>query len=482
MKKTLIICFFAVFTVLALGATNVLAWDMIITSNTTLTSDLICSGDGILINADDVTLDCAGYTIRGPGTGSGTGIYSMKSRGTIKNGVIEDFKYEIYLNSGNDWTITDNIIGTSSSGKYARYGMYLKSGSGHTITDNTIDLSDSTYAYCRAIYLRYISDSTVEDNNIDGSTYIGITIAKSSSTGNTVQHNNIKNCPQSTASDSGANNTWDSNYYDDAIDWDCDGMTVHVISSTAADLNAYVVENGWKPGVLPTYVDDDGDGYGVNCQLGTDNNDNNPKVNTYMVEKELDDFEKKKLGWEYICRPWWDVSECDEVYVSLVECQDGREGQCMGIEIKGVDTTGFNWSQYIDVFYQKDEMDWSERHTITFWVYPVNEKSSVTRLCARFDNDPECRNDLPYPENLFVDDCRENQKCFSLASNTWNKVVWDLAYSIYAEGLYTPGDPRPTTKDNIKSLRFFIDRDPKYFENEQDVTFYIDDIHLLHDK
>jgi len=454
MKKKLIICFFAVFTVLALNVANVFAWRMIISTpgTYTLTGDLYCTdGNGIYINANDVTLDGAGYTIYCTGASPGYGIHSNgKSNITIKNCVIKDFKF----------------------------GMYLKSGSDFFITRNTVDLRNSTYAYCRAIYLRYISDSTVDYNNIDGSTYIGITIAKSTSTGNTVMFNNIKNCPQSTASDSGTDSFWNHNYYEDAIDWDCDGMTVHVISPTAADLSAYVVENGWEG--LPMYVDNDGDGYGVNCQLGTDNNDNNPKVNTYMVEKELDDFEKKKLRWEYIYRPWW--SECDDVNVSFEVCPVGREGQCMGIEIKGVDTTGFNWSQYIDVFYQKDEMDWSERHTITFWVYPENDKSPVTRLCARFDNDLECRNDLTYPENLFVDDCRENQKAFSLASNTWNKVVWNLADSIYAEGLYTPGDPRPTTKDNIKSLRFFIERDPKYFEDEQDVTFYIDDIHLLHDK
>jgi len=456
MKKKSIIYFFAAFTVLALGVTNVFAWEMIISTpgTYTLTDDLYCTdGKGIYIKANDVTLDGAGHTIYCTGATPGDGIYSSgKSNITIKNCVIKDF----------------------------RFGMYLKSGSNFTITGNTVDLRNSTYAYCRAIYLRYISDSTVEYNNIDGSTYIGITIAKPTSTGNTVQFNNIKNCPKNTASDSGEDNTWHSNYYDDAIDWDCDGMTIHVISSTAADLNAYVVENGWESGVLPTYVDHDGDGYGVNCQLGPDNNENNPKVNTYMVEQVLDSFEKKKLRWEYICRPWWD--ECDEVDISLVECLDGREGQCMGIEITEVNTSGFNWSQYIDVFYQKDGKDWSERNTMTFWVYPENSMSPVTRLCARFDNDPECRNDLPYPENLFTDECRENQKAFNLASNAWNKIIWDLAESIYAEGLYTPGDPRPTTKDNIKSLRFFIERDPKYFVDGQYVKFHIDDIHLPHDK
>jgi len=474
--------------ILMLGMVGVVSagYQMTITTNSTLTSDLICSDSGIRINADDVTLDCAGHKITGAGTGSGTGIYSTKDRGTIKNCVIQDFQYEIYINEGDDWTIEGNTIGTSSSGKYARFGMYLKSGSGHTITGNTIDLSDSSYASCRAIYLRYVSDSTVEYNDIEGSTYIGITIAKSSSTVNTVRFNNIKNCPQKTASDSGTDNTWDSNYYDDAIDWDCDGRAVHVIGN-AADLNAYVVENGWDG--LPTYVDNDGDGYGVNCQLGPDRNDHNRWVNDYK-EKVFDNLQDDDLDWEYICRPWWDPWECDLVNVSIVPFWGPlASAQSMEVAIPVVDTTGFNWSQYIDIFYVDDEeedggeegMNWSRYHTMTFWVYPMNDERQTTNLGVRIDNDPTCRDDLTYPTTLFADGCREFQQGFMLASNTWNKVVLDISQDIYAGGDYTPGDPRPTTLDNIKSVRFFVARDPKYWDDDQAVTFYIDDIRLLRD-
>ncbi len=125
-------------------------------------------------------------------------------------------------------------------------------------------------------------------------------------------------------------------------------------------------------------------------------------------------------------------------------------------------------------------MNWSRYHTMTFWVFPVNTERPTTILQVRIDNDPTCGND-PYPDTLFDDGCREIQKGIHVVSNMWNKVVLDLSQDIYAGGDYTPGDPRPTTIDNIKSVRFFIPRDPNYFEDEQDVTFYIDDIRLLCD-
>lgn len=431
---------------LLMAVSTVSAWQMTITSDTTLTGDVSGTGHGILIDANDVTLDCAGYKISGDSTGYG--IYANgKSGVTIKNCVIEDF----------------------------RFGMYIKSSSDFTITGNTIDLSDSSYAYCRAIYLRFVSDSTVEYNNIEGSTYYGITVAKSSSTGNTIQFNNIKNCPKSTASDSGTDNTWDSNYYDDVIDYDCDGMTTHIISANAVDLNAYVVENGWLG--LPTYEDNDGDGYGVNCQLGTDCNDNDPNMNDNGVEDVLDDMDKNKnkLNWEYIWRPW-QITNPEDITVELSSVRS-ISGQSLKITLTDLQLYN-DWAHYIDIFYKKDGMDWTDYHTMTFWIYPETSGKAITKINTRLDNNPDCE-----PDSLFPDQCRENQEGFELVANQWNKVRWNLDMNIYADGGYTPGNPRPVTKDNIKSVRFFVcQHSPSdYYVQNQDISFYIDDIELLRD-
>lgn len=44
----------------------------VITTDTTLTADLLnCVGDGVTLNAPDITLDCNGFKINGTG---GTGV------------------------------------------------------------------------------------------------------------------------------------------------------------------------------------------------------------------------------------------------------------------------------------------------------------------------------------------------------------------------------------------------------------------------
>jgi parallel beta-helix repeat protein len=67
-----------------------------ITTNTTLTHDLTdCSGNGIVIGADDITLDLNGHTIDGEvAFGSGSGVKNSGFDGvTIENGTIQEFHF-----------------------------------------------------------------------------------------------------------------------------------------------------------------------------------------------------------------------------------------------------------------------------------------------------------------------------------------------------------------------------------------------------
>ncbi len=70
----------------------------VITADTTLTSDLNCSGGGLLILADasDVTLDLAGHTISGSGVAAGIGVGWNASQDpgptvTVENGAVRNF-------------------------------------------------------------------------------------------------------------------------------------------------------------------------------------------------------------------------------------------------------------------------------------------------------------------------------------------------------------------------------------------------------
>jgi len=70
-----------------------------VTQSITLTQDIHASGQtAVVMEADDIVLDCAGHTISGDGTGNG--VESIDHRGvTITNCVIENFEKGVYLAS-----------------------------------------------------------------------------------------------------------------------------------------------------------------------------------------------------------------------------------------------------------------------------------------------------------------------------------------------------------------------------------------------
>ncbi|MBB4915363.1 right-handed parallel beta-helix repeat-containing protein [Streptosporangium saharense] len=62
----------------------------VLTSNVTLTQDLSCAGDGLTIGADNVTVDLAGHTVSGDGTGRGVAVGDRKGV-AVRDGVISGF-------------------------------------------------------------------------------------------------------------------------------------------------------------------------------------------------------------------------------------------------------------------------------------------------------------------------------------------------------------------------------------------------------
>lgn len=91
-----------------------------------------CPGTGLIIGADNITLDCNGSTITGNLNG-----YGINSTGfdnsTIENCIIQNFPRGIYFeNSNNDMVLNNTITNTrgatgSSPGQAGMdvYGIYL---------------------------------------------------------------------------------------------------------------------------------------------------------------------------------------------------------------------------------------------------------------------------------------------------------------------------------------------------------------------
>ena len=107
-----------------------------ITASTTLTSDLTnCPGDGLVIAASNIVLDCAGHSITGSNINISRGIdmntYGYITNIIIRNCIVNNFYYGLFM--GNSYQ--NQIISSTFSGQ--DYGAYL-TGSYNNVFTNSI--------------------------------------------------------------------------------------------------------------------------------------------------------------------------------------------------------------------------------------------------------------------------------------------------------------------------------------------------------
>jgi len=164
----------------------------------TLTASIFNDGDGIIIERDNVTLDGAGYTLQG--TGSGVGVFLFgRSNVMIKNVLVDSMLYGISLQHSTNIS----ILGCSTeSGKF---GIWLSESSNNNIVGNSI-----TYNYYGLSLLSYSNNNTIVQNQIVENTgAYGAGVYLYISSNNSIHHNIL------------VNNTIQQNsqVYDAA--WDC---------------------------------------------------------------------------------------------------------------------------------------------------------------------------------------------------------------------------------------------------------------------
>jgi len=100
-----------------------------ITTDTVLNQDLECTGDGIIIGASDIVLDCNGHKITGD---LDEGDYGINNSGgydniTIKNCNILNFSHAIHFENSDNSKIEDvTINGNRSFQVTSSYGIYMK--------------------------------------------------------------------------------------------------------------------------------------------------------------------------------------------------------------------------------------------------------------------------------------------------------------------------------------------------------------------
>lgn len=127
-----------------------------------LTGDRVCSGTGIQVDADDVTIDLMGYTLKGPDSGTTYGINMyVRSNVEIRNGTVRDFKYGIHENSylGNGHRVINVRAMSNGQG-----GIYLYSSNNLVKNCTAIDNGTSAAGAVYGIFAG--TDSIVTCNTV----------------------------------------------------------------------------------------------------------------------------------------------------------------------------------------------------------------------------------------------------------------------------------------------------------------------------
>lgn len=157
-----------------------------------LTGNLTCSGNGITVDFNNVTIDLQGFTITG--NGSGSGVYMVgRSNVEIRNGTIQNFQEgikEVYASGRGHRIIDVRVIKNGWSGIYlVGYGHTVK---GCTVLKNATSVTSGNTGY--GIYggmRSLVAENVIHDNgtNINGYFYALIVGDGSVVTGNTVNNN-----------------------------------------------------------------------------------------------------------------------------------------------------------------------------------------------------------------------------------------------------------------------------------------------------
>jgi len=147
--------------------------------NASITNDSLIEAC-IKILAENITLDCQGYSITS--SNDIAGVYSNSSLATIKNCNINvgdnSGGYGIYLEQANNSYIFNNTLNS----QYA--GLFLSETSESLIEDNILNFNLN-----KGIHLLTAYDNTIQNNEINNGSFYGIVSAKSAN--NIIQNNNL---------------------------------------------------------------------------------------------------------------------------------------------------------------------------------------------------------------------------------------------------------------------------------------------------
>jgi parallel beta-helix repeat protein len=113
----------------------------VITSSTVLERDLTCPGDGLLIRADNITLDLGGHTVTGSLRAGTVGIDNPGyDNVTITNGFVDEFQSGVVVRAG----AKRNRLAGLKTRSHTRYGIALFNSHDNLLRDNVALFNGTT--------------------------------------------------------------------------------------------------------------------------------------------------------------------------------------------------------------------------------------------------------------------------------------------------------------------------------------------------
>ncbi|MFH1053012.1 MAG: S8 family serine peptidase [Candidatus Woesearchaeota archaeon] len=224
----------------------------IITQNTILTNDILnCNGYGLVIGADDITLDCNNHIVDGVNDWLTIGIYLNRTSGvTIKNCEISEFEVGIYQLRSNNSNLINNDVHDDLSGE-----IWVLLSSHNNIIGNTV----SNNYYGLGILADYASYNNFTNNIANNNYAYGITLEGSY---NILINNEVRGSQWGVYIDNSSTNTFVDNLFLNNT------VSAHEVNEIApSDWNVSTSGNYWSDFVnnsgYPNYYNVSGTGGGI---------------------------------------------------------------------------------------------------------------------------------------------------------------------------------------------------------------------------
>jgi parallel beta-helix repeat protein len=255
---------------------------MRVSESFTLANDMTCTGDGMVVVADNITVDLGGHTLTGPGMGPQTWpLPQLDSVGvrvgghtgvTIRNGKTTAFstgiyfidmvsssiasvttlrnRFGFYIHASQKITVKDSDV------EFNIYGLHLQNSDDCVLVNNVLARQTYNSPGGYGLYLYASSRNRVTDNTIDSNINWGIWFSDAKE--NVIFHNNVVgNNPPVSDNTEGSNvwydkqskeGNWWADYKGKDSDNDSVGDTPYPILGPGGMVDPYpfVAKDGWK--------------------------------------------------------------------------------------------------------------------------------------------------------------------------------------------------------------------------------------------